>query len=68
MFLSSTQSALEGAVSTMCGELENTRQELAAAGERAKLEMKTVQDKLDTAEQRLATALAEKEDKKVNLK
>ena len=52
----------------MCGELENTRQELAAAGERAKLEMKTVQDKLDTAEQRLATALAEKEDKKVNLK
>ena len=53
-------------MSTMCGELENMRQELAAAGERAKLEIKTVQDKLDTAEPRLVTALAEKEDEKVS--
>lgn len=54
-------------MSTMCGELETTRGEMASVSEKAKQEVKRVQDKLGTTEKRLATALEEREDEKVTL-
>lgn len=54
-------------MSTMCGELETTREEMVSVSEKAKQEVKRVQDKLDTTEKRLATALKEREDEKVTL-
>ena len=53
-------------MSTIRGELESTREELTAANEQAKQEVKSLHEKLEATEIKLATTLAEKQDEKVS--